>query len=479
MKNKITLCLAGVFISLCSLSHAQQFWIENWTGTTCAQLCHTYTGPNGTWTIDSTSNGTYSNDWYFSYQEQGMGRGQCGTGKGTHATAHVGNVAGSPASILCPTGDCGASYDASNSATVVTNKRIKSPVINCSGRSGITLSFNYIMSGQIDIDNDSVEYFNGTSWAFLALPAMSVNTGCLGQGKWTYYSVALPASADNNPNVQIGFKWSNNGDGVGKDPSFAVDSIILSGAPSSPPPVTAFSVDDTIICAGDTIQLIDQSTNSPTNWAWTLTGGNPSFSSQQNPKVVYNTPGYYNVKLKSTNAGGSDSLTKTTYIDVVAPPSPSFSGKDTVCLGDSISITAKGGTTYAWQDGTTTATLTIMPDTTTTYCVSISNGICTKDTCRRVYVKVCEGIQNIEANSNISLYPNPADNSISLEFNSGINGNAKIDISDVTGRIISTRLLNSFSGKQITMDVSGLASGMYFVKISTPKSEYYAKFIRQ
>jgi hypothetical protein len=48
-----------------------------------------------------------------------------------------------------------------------------------------------------------------------------------GQGLWTAFSMTLPASADNNPNVRIGFRWVNNADGTGTDPSFAVDDIAL------------------------------------------------------------------------------------------------------------------------------------------------------------------------------------------------------------------------------------------------------------
>ncbi len=234
MKKRITPLLIGIFVSLSFLGKSQQFWIENWTGSSCVQLCHTYTGPNGTWTIDSVTanNGTYSNDWYFSQQETGNGRGQCGSGPGTPITAHVGNVANSPSSILCSTGDCGAAYDATD-ATIITDKRIVSPVINCTGKSTITLSFNYEQGGQVGHDNDTVEYYNGTTWAFLAATPKTVNTGCLGQGRWTYYSVALPVSANNNSGVKIAFHWKNDGDGSGADPSFAVDSIVLSGTSTS------------------------------------------------------------------------------------------------------------------------------------------------------------------------------------------------------------------------------------------------------
>jgi PKD repeat protein len=59
----------------------------------------------------------------------------------------------------------------------------------------------------------------------------------------------------------------------------------------------------------------DLSTNVPTTWAWSFPGGTPSSSTVQNPLVSYATPGYYSVTLTSSNTYGSNSITKTSYIN--------------------------------------------------------------------------------------------------------------------------------------------------------------------
>lgn len=204
------------------------FWTEDFSTSVCTKGCLLpYAGINGTWTWVSTgTNGSKANTWYISYEEEGMGRTQCGT-SGADPSLHVGNVSGSPAAFLfCPGGDCGASYDAS-AGTDQTNAMATSPVINCTGYSTITLSFNYIMNGQTSKDYATVWYNTGSGWTLLASPAKS-GTCLSGQGKWKHYTVAMLASANNNPSVQIGFNWTNNLDGIGNDPSFAVDSIQLS-----------------------------------------------------------------------------------------------------------------------------------------------------------------------------------------------------------------------------------------------------------
>ena len=89
-----------------------------------------------------------------------------------------------------------------------------------------------------------------------------------------------------------------------------------------PRPVANFYASPTSTTVGSYIYFYDNSTNSPTSWKWTFTGGTPSSSTSSSPSVVYNTPGAYNVKLVVKNAGGSDSITKTGYITITLPPKP-------------------------------------------------------------------------------------------------------------------------------------------------------------
>lgn len=85
------------------------------------------------------------------------------------------------------------------------------------------------------------------------------------------------------------------------------------------PPVANFSGSPTTIYAGDTVAFTDLSTNTPTSWSWAFAGGTPATSTTQNPSVVYNTAGTYNVDLTASNAGGSDLESKPNYITVNYP----------------------------------------------------------------------------------------------------------------------------------------------------------------
>jgi len=244
LKNTLLLLFTFSFSLFTYLGKAQQFWIENWTGTTCAEGCRTYSGPNGTWNVVSTGrNGADTNVWYFSEMETGMGRGQCGTAGTAPATAHMGITTRAPFawpiyqilnSATFP--DQGAVIDDDHNDPTRTNLGIQSPVINCTGKSTITLSFNYIEGKSAGNDYATVWYYNGSTWSLLATPSENDSCSSNGQGLWTYYSVALPASANNNANVKLGFYWTNDTlevddsafDNYGTAVvSFAVDSIVL------------------------------------------------------------------------------------------------------------------------------------------------------------------------------------------------------------------------------------------------------------
>ena len=87
----------------------------------------------------------------------------------------------------------------------------------------------------------------------------------------------------------------------------------------SKPPETGFIADTTEIIFGGSVNFTDITTNYPTSWLWAFEGGEPATSTLQNPTVVYNSPGIYNVVLYTENEAGSDMLRKSEMITVFDP----------------------------------------------------------------------------------------------------------------------------------------------------------------
>lgn len=356
---KTLLIAAGILFSLTELQSQTTVFSENWgTG-----------GPGWTLNVPTGTEGADPNFFTISAAEGGgitpnLGApGSCGVANNGNNTLHV-------TSVFFPTG--GAAYDAGGLCGILycpeANRRCESPVVNCTGYSNLTVNFNYIENGQTTFDDAKLYYFDGTTWTMIDNMPKTL-TGCGGQGLWTSRTVNLPASANNNPNVKIAFHWLNNDDGVGTDPSFAVDDITII-APTSAPPVAAFTPSATNVCIGQTVNFTDNSTGGPTSWSWLFPSGTPPTASTQNVTgVTWSTAGTYTVQLTATN--GSGSSTTTQVITVNPPPTVTASGNPTnICVGQSTTLTGSGATTYVWNPGNISGSpVNVTPAATTTYTV--------------------------------------------------------------------------------------------------------------
>jgi PKD repeat protein len=131
--------------------------------------------------------------------------------------------------------------------------------------------------------------------------------------QWRSDSISL-SSLSGKTNVRFAFVNINR---YGN--TLFLDNINIFNATSScNPPVANFTANPITVNVGGTVVFSDISTNNPTSWSWSFPGGTPTTSTAQNPSVVYNSAGTYNVTLTATNTcGASSSVTKTAYINVV------------------------------------------------------------------------------------------------------------------------------------------------------------------
>ncbi|MGP8217114.1 MAG: T9SS type A sorting domain-containing protein [Bacteroidia bacterium] len=85
--------------------------------------------------------------------------------------------------------------------------------------------------------------------------------------------------------------------------------------------------------------------------------------------------------------------------------------------------------------------------------------------------------QIINTSGNISVFPNPANQTLNIKFSAKTN-DARISIEDVTGREVYNSQL-TIDNSQLTMDISGLSAGVYFVKVTTNNSSQVVKFVKE
>ncbi len=389
MKRILYSCFLFLALFFNGTAYSQAFWTETFGATSCGQAnvatIGVPTASNGAWAITLTgANDPDANQWFISATEHGNAVGSCGTGctSGNNRTLHIGNVSTSPAAaFVCPTGDCGAAYDAGfGLGDVASDRRVESPVINCTGKVNITLSFKYMLEGDPGNDFAELFYFNGATWSNLGLMAPTANAACAGQGLWTAFSVALPASANNNPNVRVGFHWVNNDDGLGTDPSVAIDDVVLS---------TLSAVTITTSATACTNQTVTGSITTPTiagaTYTWVSSPAGVVFAptTGTSTAITYPSAGTYSIVVVELNPLPTAS-SNTVVVTVSAGPTVNVTPpSQSICTGSSATLTANAtaGSTFQWFNGATplgtASTQVVSPGTTTSYSVVATIGSCT------------------------------------------------------------------------------------------------------
>ncbi len=87
------------------------------------------------------------------------------------------------------------------------------------------------------------------------------------------------------------------------------------------------------------------------------------------------------------------------------------------------------------------------------------------------------GVQEQNEAMAFALYPNPASSQLTISCDKVLPAETTVTVSDVYGKILSS---TSYEGHEaISIDVHSLASGIYFVKLSSGSQSTVKKFIRQ
>jgi Zn-dependent metalloprotease len=131
-----------------------------------------------------------------------------------------------------------------------------------------------------------------------------------------------------------------------------------------------------------------------------------------------------------------------------------------ICSGDPVTLTGSGASTYNWDNGVTDG-LAFVPTITTTYTVTGNDGTCTNTDQITITVNICTGV-NENTNSNLSVYPNPANEILVIEgvLNNTAIINKQFKIVDVLGKIV---LADVITNNKQTINITSIAKGAYFV----------------
>jgi len=210
----------------------------------------------------------------------------------------------------------------------------------------------------------------------------------------------------------------------------------------------------------------DVTIESGQNVTLTASGGNSYLWSNgettQNISVSPSDTTTYTVESIINGCSDSDDVKVTVVQQVNAS-----AGEDTqICVGESIELTATGGLYFTWDTGEETASISVSPDETTVYTVTVSNGFSSQTAEVVVTVEDCQAINNLPQNfsSEFTVYPNPTIGQVNIRL-SGIENVSSIYISDLTGKVISSEIVETNGGHVINKqyDFSSFNKGIYLI----------------
>ncbi len=260
---------------------------------------------------------------------------------------------------------------------------------------------------------------------------------------------------------------------------------------------------NTTVCAGSSTTLTATGANS---YSWS-TGDNTA-------SVTINAFGVYTV-TGTTSEGCSNTASVTVLVSQL--PNITITGETGICAGESTTLTANGGETYLWSDGTTNNNLTVStagtyqvigynaagcntmasatvnvwqpatsefsvecPDSCYTwngqeYCTSgdYTQTLQTVHGCDSVvtmHLTITVGIDDYNLGASMTVYPNPTTSVVNVQctMNNVHEGTVEFQLFDAFGRLLrktdGVETQNFASLQTARIDLSHYAAGVYFVK---------------
>ena len=235
------------------------------------------------------------------------------------------------------------------------------------------------------------------------------------------------------------------------------------------PPLSATTSVSSVSCSG----LCDGTASATANW------GTPPYTYSWSTSPVQHTHFASGLCAGTYTVTVTDSVhATTTATAIIHPPALPIITANGVILS-----TIFAATSFQWYKndtliaGSTTSNYTVT--TNGNYTVVVSNGSC-HDT-SSVFIFHTIGISESVMDNSVSVYPNPVNNQITIQFMTSIKPNGSIEIKNELGQRVKT-----IGSKQMTINknemivnVADLPNGVYFIQIQNQNNTINKKFIKQ
>ena len=225
-------------------------------------------------------------------------------------------------------------------------------------------------------------------------------------------------------------------------------------------PLVDIGPDSTGICDGASITLSAAAGFSSYQWN----------NGSSNASITVSQLGVYGVVVfDALGCSGSDVVVVKEFYSAALPL---IAPSDTsICAGDTIMVSVtENFSTYLWNIGATAQTIEVTQANNYTVTVTNTNGCAGNSSSIVTFLpsSVCNVSVNETGTKNtaVNLYPNPTFNEVSIEI-LGVKGLTGLTITDMEGSVYyQSKIILEQINNTINLDVSTLASGVYFVRLS-------------
>jgi len=252
--------------------------------------------------------------------------------------------------------------------------------------------------------------------------------------------------------------------------SYSVTGTDMNGCVSAMPAVSTVSVMPalTITISGNTTICSGQTTN--------LTAGGATTYSW-NATVLTNTIAVNPTTTTSyTVTGISSGCSNTAAVSVVVNALPVVTVSSTsslICIGENVTITSGGASTYSWSTGVNGASITVSPSVNTTYIVTGTDAnSCSNSATIVQNVLDCTGLTKFEnAVVNAGIYPNPTNG----EFTVKLTQETSVKILNGIGQVVYT---NKLANGENVITLNDQPNGIYFVQLKQGNQTKTVKVVK-
>ncbi len=290
------------------------------------------------------------------------------------------------------------------------------------------------------------------------------------------HSGTLSLGIINDPDVVgLGCNYVQNGFALLTNTNIGLPNAISGLTPL--PPIAIFSSPNHL-CPGTCTDFVNHSVHG-TTYLWTFAGANPGTSTDVNPtSICYNTPGTYSVSLIASNSVGTDTLTLNNYITVYPYPPPQGIAQN----GDTL-FANQGSDSYQWYYSGT-----IIPGATDYFYVATQSGdfnvVCTDANGCEVEAVIFSVIAVAPSlapySEALEIFPNPALEKLTISNALFRDKEVAIKILDMIGEIVlAVQSKNRNQKTEMSVDVSALSKGIYWIEMVSEGKSFRAKFIKQ